>query len=199
MKLTTYNHIVIGLGNPGTEYEHTRHNAGRNAVNLFAKTNKFPSCKENKKLQALAAENSVENMRILLILPETFMNKSGTTVSALKLPIKAVSEKLIILHDDLDLPLGAIKIVKNRGSAGHKGVESVMRALKTKDFTRIRIGIAKPKDITKSQTKEAVHKIVIGKLSPEEKGLLQKGIRKAAEALSIAIHQGTERAMNECN
>lgn len=195
----SYNYIVLGLGNPGKEYEHTRHNAGRNAVLSFAKTNKSPLFEEYKKLQSIVAEHFTVKSKVLLVLPETFMNKSGNTVSALKLSVKSVQEKLLTLHDDLDLPLGTIKIVKNRGSAGHKGIESVMRSAKTKDFIRIRIGIAKPKDIIKSQTKEVVHKIVIGKLSPEEQKLLQKGVKKAVEALAAILERGLPQAMNEFN
>ena len=103
------------------------------------------------------------------------------------------------MHDDLDLPIGTIKIVKNRGSAGHKGVESLMRALGTKDFTRIRIGIAKPAHLKKSQTEEVVLKTVIGHVSPDDTNLLKKGIKKAALALRTIAESGVERAMNEWN
>ena len=102
-------------------------------------------------------------------------------------------------HDDLDLPLGAIKIAKNRGSAGHKGVEDILRAAKTKDFTRIRIGIAKQSDIKKSQSAAEVQKIVIGKLSPQEKVLFQKGVKKAVAALRAIVTEGIAKAMNEFN
>ncbi len=199
MKASAYTYIILGLGNPGSEHENTRHNAGRAAAKAFAKTHGFPVFEEQKKMAALVSENTADKTTILLVLPETFMNHSGKTASALKIPFKRVPEKLIVMHDDLDLPLGTVKIIKNRGSAGHKGVESIMRALKTKDFSRIRIGIAKPKDIVKSQTKETVHKIIIGKLPPAEKLLLQKGIKKAADALTAIAEQGVEQAMNKFN
>lgn len=192
--------IIVGLGNPGEEYAGTRHNAGRDAVMLFAKEADLPAFEENKKLRALVTEGKANKHLTFVALPQTFMNKSGETLKSMGVfSQKRISENLIIVQDDLDLPLGTIKIVKNRGSAGHKGVESAMRALKTPDFTRIRIGIAKASTIRKSQSDSVVIKTVIGKISPEEKTLLKKGIKKAASALSIIAEHGVERAMNECN
>ena len=197
---SSHNYIILGLGNPGTEYERTRHNAGRNAVLLFAKENDLPPFKENKKLQALISEGGIAKTRIQAILPETFMNKSGITAKNLNVKSKKqIAESIIAVHDDLDLPIGTIKIVKNRGSAGHKGVESLMRALGTKDFTRIRIGIAKPVHIKKSQSEEMVIKTVIGRVSPNDENLLKKGIKKDASALQTIAESGVERAMNEWN
>lgn len=194
------NCYILGLGNPGKEYEHTRHNAGRNAVFLFVKENDLPPFEENKKLQARTSEGMIGKTNIQAILPETFMNKSGITAKNLKLKNKKqIMESLVVVHDDLDLPIGTIKIVKNRGSAGHKGVESIMRALGTRDFTRIRIGIAKPAHLKKSQTEEVVIKTVIGHISPDDANLLKKGIKKAASALQTIAQSGVERAMNEWN
>lgn len=192
--------IIIGLGNPGEEYAHTRHNAGRDAVALFAKDADLPPLQEMQKLLALASEGKMKKRLVFIALPQTFMNKSGETVKRMGvLSKKQISDHVVVVQDDLDLPLGTIKIVKNRGSAGHKGVESVMRALKTRDFARIRVGIAKASTIKKSQSEDAVIKTVIGKISPDEKLLLKKGIKKAAEALGILAESGLERAMNECN
>ncbi len=200
MNVSKYNHIILGLGNPGAEYAHTRHNAGRSAVQLFVKINGFSAFAEMSRLKALTSNGTFGKQQLLLALPETFMNKSGITMRALKLPSKKqISEKLIVLHDDLDLPLGSIKITKNRGSAGHKGVENILYAAKTKDITRIRIGIAKLSDIKKRQSTATVQKIVIGTLSLEDKALLQKGIKKAAEALGAVVTDGIAKAMNEFN
>ncbi len=198
MKRASY--YIIGLGNPGKEYEHTRHNAGRNAVLLFVKECDLPPFEENKKLQALTNEGGIGKTRIQAILPETFVNKSGTTAKNLRIKNKKqIAESVVVAHDDLDLPIGTIKIVKNRGSAGHKGVESVMRALGTRDFIRVRIGIAKSAHLKKSQSEEAVLKIVIGRVSPDDTNLLKKGIKKAAAALRTIAESGVERAMNEWN
>lgn len=192
--------IILGLGNPGTEYEQTRHNAGRNAVLLFANNYDLPEFKADNKLQALTSEGALGAVSVIMILPETFMNKSGETVKKLWIKNKKqIANSFIAVHDDLDLPIGSIKIVKNRGSAGHKGVESVMHSLGTQDFTRIRIGIAKQKDITKSQSKPTVHNIVIGKSSPEDRTLLKKGVKRATEALAVIVEKGVPAAMNAFN
>jgi len=122
--------LIVGLGNPGKKYENTRHNIGSRMI---------------EKLEPLNLEN------VILTKPTTFMNDSGKAVKLLIKRYPRNSNNLIIVHDDIDLPLGKIKIVKNRGAAGHKGVESVIKELKTKDFNRIRIGICpetgKPKNV----------------------------------------------------
>lgn len=193
-------YIILGLGNPGAEYEHTRHNAGRNAVMLFAKNADLPPFEKDSKLDALTTKSAFGKTSMLVVLPETFMNKSGAAAKKLALKNKKqIAESAIVVHDDLDLPIGTIKIVKNRGSAGHKGVESIMRALGTRDFTRVRIGIAKPAHLKKSQSEEAVIKTVIGRVSPDDTNLLKKGIKKAASALQTIVESGVPRAMNEWN
>ena len=191
---------IFGLGNPGAEYDGTRHNAGRAAVELLAQNNNFPAFKEEKKLYALAAEGIIEKQPTLLLLPETFMNNSGRTAAALKIPSKKqIVEHIIVVHDDLDLPLGTVKLVFNRGTAGHKGVASIAHALKTKEFTRVRIGIAKASDIKKSQNKTTVHTIVVGKISPADKAILAKSIKKAASAVEAVLRGGLASAMNAVN
>src|SRR6185437_15078568 len=133
--------VIVGLGNPGNEYEKTRHNAGRLAVEQIAKKEDFDDFELNKKAEALVTEGKIGKEKVTLVLPETLMNKSGKSVTALVKSIKA-AKNLVVIHDDLDLPLGTIKMVFARGSGGHKGVESIMRALRTEEFTRIRIGIS---------------------------------------------------------
>src|SRR3989338_7672926 len=144
--------IFVGLGNPGYEYEGTRHNSGRMAVEHFAKTAKFSEWKEDKKSKSLVsrglvvppphkASASQGKTLVALVLPNTFMNKSGFAVSKFVKTVKS-AERLAVVYDDLDLPLGTIKISFNRGSGGHKGIESIMRAVKTKKFTRVRIGVS---------------------------------------------------------
>src|SRR3989344_3878760 len=133
--------IIVGLGNPGEEYENTRHNTGRMFAEHFIKTHNFSELKEDKKLKAITSTGEIKKEKIIFVLPETFMNKSGISVKPLITSTKK-AEALIVAHDDIDLPLGTLKITFGRGSGGHKGIESIMRAIKTKDFVRIRIGIA---------------------------------------------------------
>ncbi len=132
---------IIGLGNPGGEYENTRHNTGRMAVQFFCGEKKFKEFEFDKKLNALVAEGKIGKEKAMAILPETFMNKSGNALKKIIISKKKVGQ-MVVVHDDIDLASGKFKVSFGRSSAGHKGVESVMRAVKTKDFTRIRIGIS---------------------------------------------------------
>ena len=133
--------VIVGLGNPGEEYSGTRHNTGRMAVENFAKYERLSEWREDKKAESLVSRGLVERTLVALVLPNTFMNKSGKAVSKFVKNVKS-AERMIVVHDDLDLPLGSMKISFDRGSGGHKGVDSIMRALKTKKFVRIRVGVS---------------------------------------------------------
>jgi len=188
--------IIVGLGNPGKEYEKTRHNAGRNAVELVAKQNGFDDFVFNKTSNALVSKGAIEGENATLVLPETMMNLSGKAVAALVKSPKA-AKNLLVIHDDLDLPVGTIKMVFGRGSGGHKGVESVMRAIKTKDFARIRIGISAPgkkNQAKKVHGEEKVIKMVIGKWKPSEETTVKKVLKKAAEAATLFATSGIDAA-----
>ncbi len=182
--------IVVGLGNPGEEYANTRHNTGRIITELIAKRFEGEECGKDKKLKALR-----------FVLPDTFMNKSGTAVSPLVKNAKQ-AEQLIVIHDDIDLPLGTLKISFNRGSGGHKGVESIIRALKTKSFTRIRIGVSKvtPKGkIKKPVGEDAVGKYILGIFKKEELDTLKKVAKRVGDALKTLITESREKAMSLYN
>jgi len=178
--------IIIGLGNPGKKFEKTRHNVGFMAIDEFAKENNFPGFKLQKKTDSLISES--EN--IILAKPQTFMNDSGKAVK--KIINNAQTENLIIIHDDIDLLAGKIKIVKERGSAGHKGVESIIKNIGNENLTRIRIGIG-PKKETKA------NKIVLKNFSAEEQKKIGEAIKTATLAVKIIIGEGIERAMNKLN
>lgn len=193
--------VIAGLGNTGKEYEKTRHNAGRSAVELLAKQEGFGDFVFNKTSNALIAKGAVAGERAMLVLPETMMNLSGKAVRAFVKSPKA-AKNLLVVHDDLDLPVGTIKMVFGRGSGGHKGVESVMRAVKTKDFARIRIGISrvgKRNQAKKVSGEEKVIKLVIGKWKPAEESAAKKAIRKAAEAAALFVSEGIESATQFAN
>ncbi len=188
--------VIVGLGNPGKEYEKTRHNAGRSAVELMAKKEDFGDFIFNKTANALVAKGAIEGEATTLVLPETMMNLSGKAVAAFVKSPKA-AKSLLVIHDDLDVPLGTIKMVFGRGSGGHKGVESVMRAVKTKDFARIRIGISaagKKHQAKKVSGEEKVIKHVIGKWKPGEEAVLKKVLEKTAEAARLFAVDGIESA-----
>lgn len=193
--------IIVGLGNPGKEYEKTRHNAGRNVVELVAKNEELEDFVFNKKANALVAKGAVGKENATLVLPETMMNNSGKAVSAFVKSPK-VAKGLLVIHDDLDLPLGTMKMVFGRGSGGHKGVESVMRAIKTKDFARLRIGISalgKKNQAKKVVGEEKVIKQVIGKWKPAEETAVKKVLKKAAEAVRLFAAEGLSSATQFAN
>lgn len=189
--------VIVGLGNPGKEYEKTRHNAGRSAVELIAKNESTGEFIFNKTSNALVVKGSVGGENATLVLPETMMNLSGKAVIPFVKSPKA-AKNLVVIHDDLDLPLGTVKMVFGRGSGGHKGVESIMRALKTKEFARIRIGISaagKKNQAKKVQGEEKVIKMVIGKWKPTEEVTVKKVLKKVAEATRVFASEGIEAAM----
>ena len=152
--------LVIGLGNPSEEYQNTRHNAGFQVLDFFAKflgkEGDFLGWKKEKMVHSELGRGSYKNRAFILAKPDTFMNKSGQAVKALLKKYKTDVEHLIIIHDDIDITIGSYKIQKNRGAAGHRGVQSVINTLGTKDFWRVRVGIrperGKPSDTTKFVT-----------------------------------------------
>jgi len=181
---------IIGLGNPGEKYKDTRHNVGFGVVDAFAGKNNFPDFAFSKKFNALLSEEK----EVILSKPQTFMNKSGESVKSLVGFYKIPFSNIIIIHDDIDLPVGEIKISKGRGSAGHKGVESIIKKLGTNDFIRLRIGI-----LPKAGKPKNPEDFVIKGFRKEEKDIMEKTIEKAVNALDLLIEQGVEKAMNEYN
>ncbi len=205
--------LIVGLGNPGKKYQKTRHNVGFQVIDKFSKENKFPKFKSSKRFNALISEKkySVDfnktpipsSRRIILAKPQTFMNESGKSVKSLVAFYKIRGSRLIVVHDDLDLVLGRIKISKNRGPAGHKGVQSIIDKLNTlnnksfqdyntgqaKNFIRFRIGIqpktGKPKDTAK---------FVLEKFTKEEEKIIKQVIKQAIEKLEIVIKTTINKA-----
>jgi PTH1 family peptidyl-tRNA hydrolase len=193
--------IIVGLGNPGGQYESTRHNAGRLALQYFSKFEQFSEWKENKKVQATIASGAIEKNLVTLVLPDTFMNKSGLAVAKFVKSAKAAA-RLIVVYDDLDLPFGQMKVSFNRGSGGHKGVESIMRVVKTKKFTRVRIGISPTTAggaLRKPEGEKDVEKHILSNFKPTETEELRKLFKNVTHALEKIVIEGRERAMNEFN
>ena len=139
--------LVVGLGNPGREYEKTRHNLGRRAVISYQLTvGGFSGWNAKEKLFAEIAEGNVEGQKVMLARPLTFMNESGKAVRTLINFYKVKPDNLLVIHDDSDILLGKMKLSYGSRSAGHRGVESIIRALKTKNFWRLRVGIRPPSE-----------------------------------------------------
>jgi peptidyl-tRNA hydrolase, PTH1 family len=184
--------LIVGLGNPGIEYQFTPHNLGflaidRTAGNLGVEV-------RNWQCQALTARAVIADQTVLLAKPETYMNLSGVSVRELvkKYEVKPESD-LIVIQDELDFPLGTLRIHTRRSSAGHNGIESIIGALKTKDFLRIRIGVAPERKVSDGRSyllspmKKNVLKVVDGMLDT------------AAEALGVILRDGPAAAMNRFN
>lgn len=194
-------HYVVGLGNPGTKYEHTRHNVGRKFLYVVAHTEQLPEWSKDKGAQALSTRGVVASHPVVFLLPETFMNKSGESVRYLVNKKDMEPDKLIVVYDDVDLPIGDIKVSFGRGSGGHNGVASVIQALGTKDFTRIRIGVASKGlfGTVKRPSGEKLSGHVLGKFSKREEKKLEEAFAQAHDALVRIVRDGAERAMSVCN
>lgn len=194
-------YYIAGLGNTGKEYENTRHNAGREIVLRFAKENNLSDFRDDKKSRSLQATGNIEGKEVVCILPENYMNNSGGSVA------QYISDKnpneLIVVHDDMDIPLGTIKIVQGKGSGGHGGVESIVKTIGTKDFIRVKVGVTKispfTKKIKKPTTEKGVIRHVLGKYGMFEKKLVEDSIKKSINALHSIIKDGPLEAMNKYN
>ncbi len=173
--------IVVGLGNPGEEYEKTRHNAGRILVDFI--------------------EDKIEEPKIKFIKPDTFMNNSGKAVAPF-IKTKKDLENLIVIYDDIDLPLGKIKISYNRSSGGHNGLQSIIKVVKSEEFVRIRVGLAPstPGGKTKKpKGEQAVLKFLLGEFKKPELEILKKLSKKVAEAVEMIYGEGKDKAMSLYN
>ncbi len=193
-------YIFVGLGNPGIEYENTRHNTGRMFIEWFGKTH-GAEWKIDKKLNATIAKIKIGKSPVTLVLPETFMNNSGKSIKALIGSVKA-AEKMVVIYDDLDMPFGNSKISFNRSSGGHKGLESIIKSIKTEKFARVRVGISPVTSsgkIKKPKGEEAVTKVIMGKFKPDEIAELKKLSKRINEALEMFIEEGLEKTMTSFN
>jgi PTH1 family peptidyl-tRNA hydrolase len=201
--------LIVGLGNPGIKYKRTRHNIGFRALDEFQKENDFPDFKFSKKFNALISKKDIGKKKIILAKPQTFMNKSGQAVKKITTYHSLPTINLVIVHDDIDLPLGKIRIVKKRGSAGHKGIESIIKELGTKNFVRLRVGI-QPKEkirmgafvLPKPEGRRhaiRMQEFVLENFTEEEEKTVGKIIKKSCSALKIILSEGPEKTMNKFN
>lgn len=186
--------LIIGLGNPGKKYEKTRHNIGFRAIDEIAANFQFPNFNFQKIFNAEISKGEIAGQKVILAKPQTFMNNSGIAVKKLIKNLKLEIKNLIVIHDDIDLPLGKIRIVKNRGAAGHKGVESIIKEIETKNFVRFRIGI-QPKN-GKPKNPE---KFVLERFNKGEEKIINEVIKKIAEAIEFFLTEGAEKTMTKYN
>ena len=186
--------IIIGLGNPGEKYENTWHNIGFMTLDDIIRENNFSEFKFDKKFIAEVSENSLNGEKIIIAKPQTYMNESGKTVKAIMDFYKLAADDFIIIHDDVDLPVPKIKISFDRGSAGHKGVQSIFVQTGKENFVRIRIGVSPQK----GKDKRAIH-TVLKEVRISEKIKAKKSVKTASQAVMTILDEGIEKAMTEYN
>lgn len=183
--------VIVGLGNPGKEYEKTPHNVGFMMIDEIAKANNINFLLE-KKHEALIGTGFIKGEKCFLIKPLTYMNLSGNAVRSFVEYYKIPIEDIIVIYDDLDLPLGKLRIRKNGSSGGHKGMKSIIENLGTNEIVRIRVGIDKPKDMQ-------VVDFVLHQLSKKEMETLNETIIKAPSMIDMTIQDGINAMMNIYN
>lgn len=193
-------YLLVGLQNPGETYEYTRHNAGGIAVRAFVDAYELPALTPSAKFSGDVSEGAVDGREIRVLLPTTFMNHSGTAVKKACADVQR-SGDLIVVYDDLDLPIGGFKISHGRGSGGHNGVESVASSLGSRDFVRVRIGISPVSFFgnLKRPAGEYAAKYVLQDFSKRERAKLDAILPDVARAIHTIITEGKEKAMNEFN
>ena len=200
--------LIIGLGNPGEKHQKTRHNLGFMVVDSLFKDYATPkdTFRPEKKFQAEIAEiiwqpKKGKSEKVILAKPITFMNGSGQAVSLIAKFYKIDISDVWVIHDEIDLPLGAMKIRLGGSSAGHKGVESIMESLKSEKFWRFRVGIGKQtlKEKLLGKRLKKIDNFVLGEFGESEKGKLREVIKRGVNAAEEALENGMEKAMNRFN
>ena len=191
--------LIVGLGNPGQGYANNRHNVGFFCLSHFAKTQGIRFDKKQGKARIGSGE--IAGSEVVLARPQTYMNRSGRSVSLLAGKFGVSPDDLFVIHDDLDLPLGKIRIRRGGSSGGHKGVSSIINELDSQDFTRIRVGIGRPltiednTEISEADTKS----YVLSDFNPEERQTITRVIPVVSEAILCLLSEGLVAAMNRYN
>jgi PTH1 family peptidyl-tRNA hydrolase len=187
--------LIVGLGNPGRVYASNRHNIGFICLNHFARSQgvKF----DRKRGLARIGTGEVAGNKVVVAKPQTYVNLSGQSVSRLIRKFNINFNDLLVIHDDLDLPLGKIRISHGSGAGGHKGVESIITELGSQDFVRLRVGIGRP---TKTVLSEAeIIAYVLSNFTPEQKQAIAQAIPRVSEAILCLLTEGLTPAMNRYN
>ena len=184
-------YIIVGLGNPEEDYAKTRHNMGFNTINKLAEQYNIEV--KQKKFKALYGTGMIENKKVILLKPQTFMNNSGESIKEIIDFYKAKPEELIVIYDDIDLEVGTVKIRKKGGAGTHNGMKSVVHCIQSEDFIRVRVGIGKP------EHKGDLINYVIGAIPEEEVKILDEATTKAKEGVIEILKNGVDNAMNKIN
>ncbi len=189
--------LIVGLGNPGEKYAHTRHNIGFDVVDALAQRWQIPLA-ENRRFHGWVGEGrAIAGDKLVLLKPTTFMNRSGQAVRAVMDWYKFVPGAVLVVYDDMDLPLGRLRLRPSGSAGGHNGMKSVIAHLGTQDFPRLRIGIGSTEK--GDERDEAVISHVLGKFAPAEKKLVNTSLEWAVDAIEMALKQNVEKAMSLFN
>lgn len=183
--------LIVGLGNPGKKYARTRHNVGTDAIELLAQRLSV-SLKVGRD-RAQVAETRIGDHAVVLVVPTTWMNESGEAVGPIARRYKIPASNIIVIHDELDLEPGAVKLKMGGGLAGHNGLKSVSQHMGTNDYTRVRIGVGKP------STKEQGADHVLSSIPPAERKILDVAVEIACDAVERIMKEGLDAAMREYN
>lgn len=181
--------LIVGLGNPGKEYENTRHNIGFEVIDYIA--NKYNIELNRVKFKGVYGEGFIENKKVILLKPTTYMNLSGESIREVINFYKLTEEDVIVLYDDISLEVGRIRIREKGSAGGHNGIKSIIANLSTDVFPRIKIGVGQPKGDLVSH--------VLGKFSKDEQEVLKESLEASASAVEIIIRENAKEAMNKLN
>lgn len=181
---------LIGLGNPGKKYEKTRHNIGFMVADVVAF---LLNCPKKEEECCFSKIRNCEEHDLIIVKPQTYMNNSGIAVKNLLDEFKLSPEEILVIYDDLDLPLGTIKLRKKGSSGGHRGMKSIIENIKTDNFPRLRIGIGRPPH------KSQVADYVLSPFTKEESLLVERVIKEASQCILNVLKYGVDKSMNSCN
>ncbi|MUH01509.1 aminoacyl-tRNA hydrolase [Scytonema sp. UIC 10036] len=189
--------LIVGLGNPEPKYDQTRHNIGFAAIDALSRAWRIP-LSENRKFQGEYGEGFAPNGdKIRLLKPLTYMNRSGQSIQAVTSWYKLPPEMVMVIYDDMDLPMGKTRLRLSGSAGGHNGMKSTISHLGTQNFPRLRIGIGRPKGAANDDSGTISH--VLGKFSVAENQLMSLVLQFIVECTEICLKQGVEKAMNVCN
>ena len=191
--------LIVGLGNPGKTYARNRHNIGFRCLNHLAKLHSIPVKK--RQCQSQVGSGKIAGIEVLLAKPKTFVNLSGEAVGRLMHKYNVAIDDLIVIYDDLDLPLGKLRLRAGGSAGGHKGINSIISALGSEDFPRIKVGIGRP--ITENGTaitdEDVIVNYVLSDFTPQEGAVIKSAIVTVAEAIQCILNEGIVAAMNKFN
>lgn len=182
--------LIVGLGNPGKEYEHTRHNVGFDIIDLISE--KYNIDVNRKKFKGMYGDGKINGEKVLLLKPTTYMNLSGESVREIIEFYKIPNENIIVIYDDISLEVGRLRIREKGSAGGHNGIKSIISNLGSEVFPRIKVGVGQP-------SKEELVSFVLGKFSKEDREKLEKTFKAAIDAVGAIIKEGTVEAMNKYN